>query len=229
MRSFINWEILQRIENSPEKHIVQRKVSLINSFLFGYENIYLKLNEREFLENKYVEFPSLEDYARIKYNAENIGTRNFVSVISYFSEDERDLYCHYFGFLHEYETKFKIEENITWTLNEKPYFKVKTLLRAIRKRFPMYFGIYDLAEIRAFLDGYFLCKKDYKIPLDAFDIKIKMFTENIVCESLGMTGKFVTWDRKYRYERDWKPWGETENGKEIVEAFWTELEQFVDL
>lgn len=101
----------------------------------------------------------------------------------------------YLAFLHEDETKFPTEEYICWTLSKKPHFEIKELLKRIRKRFSMCFGVCDLAEVRAFFDGYFLCKNDYKIPSDTFDLKIKSFIESIVCEALNLTGEFVTWDR----------------------------------
>lgn len=116
MRSFINWEILQQIENSPGDFIVQRKVSLLNSFLFGYEEVCLKLNDKELLEKKYEKVPSLEDYARVKFKADNIGSRCFDSVISYTCEGEHDYYRKYLCFLHEYETHFPTDEVLSWRI-----------------------------------------------------------------------------------------------------------------
>jgi|GEM_PF-3470062 len=95
------------------------------------------------------------------------------------------------------------------------------LFSHMRKRFPMYFGSYSLASLRAFLDGYFLCKKDYQIDLTPFEQKIKFFTNSIICENLEIENEFTTWNRKYSYDRDWKSWRtiDTTKEKEILEVF----------
>ncbi|MDR2918059.1 MAG: hypothetical protein LBV72_01670 [Tannerella sp.] len=84
-------------------------------------------------------------------------------------------------------------------------------------------------RIHCTTNGYFRCKTDYHLPLDAFEEKIKNFTQNIRCESLNLTGDFVTWDRLYRYDRNWSSWGQIEeqSGKEMVEHFWIDLEKFI--
>ena len=228
MRNFINWAIIQRIEDSPEKFIVQRKVSLMNSFLFGYENIFLRPENEEHLGEKYKDMPSIDEYARKKYHAEKIGTRNFESVISFSCEDERDFFRNYLDFLKEYEDKFPLDHPILYIPRKTPKFSVKELMGGMRRRYSMYFGNYDLSELRAFLDGYFLCKDDYLLSWDQFDTDLKRFTQNIACETLHLTGKFVTWDRKYRYDRDWNAWGSVseKHAKEILENFWSDLERF---
>jgi len=90
MRTFFNWEILKRIEESPKEYIVHRNVDLISAFLFGYEDILLELKDKKELEEKYINKPSIEDYVITKYNAQNIGTRNIISIISFISENELD-------------------------------------------------------------------------------------------------------------------------------------------
>jgi hypothetical protein len=227
MRSFINWDILQRIENSPKEFIVQRNVGLLNAFLFGYEIFFLQLKNEEQLKVKYDNVPSLDEYARNKYCADNIGTRNFTSIISFTCEDERDFFDKYLDFLKEYEQQYPVQETIFYTLKEKP-FVLKELLTGMRKRYPMYFGYYDISCLRAFFDGYFLCKQEYNIPMTIFDTKVREFTESIICESLNITGEFVTWDRLYRYDRHWNAWGEIieTDAKKILEDFWIDLEKF---
>lgn len=230
MRDFTNWEILQRIENSPKEFIVQRKVSLLDAFLFGYE-ILLQPETEERLKEEYKDVPSIDEYAIEKYSAKGIGTRNFKSIISFTSEDERDFFYKYLDFLKEYEQKYPIKERISYTLRETPLFIFEELLlKGMRKRYPMYFGDYDISKLRSFLDGYFLCKKEYDIPLTAFETKIRKFTESIICEDLNLSGKFVTWDRLYRYDRDWYAWGEIDdsNAKKILENFWSDLEKFTE-
>ena len=246
MRNFINWNILQRIENSPKEFIVQRNVTLLDAFLLGYEDFFLQLENEEQLKAKYANVPSAEEYARKKYDAGNIGSRNFKSILSFTCEDERDFFDKYFEFLKEYEQKYPVQETVSYilrktparltlqqaepdfyTLPERPHV-LKELLAGMRKRYLMYFGIYDISCFRAFLDGYFLCKKEYNIPFTTFDIKVKKFTESIICKALKLTGEFVTWDRLYRYDRDWNAWGKIEEAKakKILEEFWIDLEKF---
>ena len=227
MRSFINWDILKRIENSPREFIVQRNVALLNAFLFGYEDFFLQLENEEQLKEKYDSVPSLDEYALNKYCADNIGTRNFKSVISFICEDERNFFSKYLDFLKEYEQKHPIQETVSYTL-KNALCTLKELLAGMRKRYPMYFGNYDISCLRAFLDGYFLCKKEYNIPFTTFDTKVREFTESIICEDLNLTGEFVTWDRLYRYDRDWNAWGRISEitAKEILEKFWIDLEKF---
>ena len=227
MRSFINWNILQRIENSPKEFIIQRDVALLSAFLFGYEDFFLQLENEKQLKAKYDNVPSLQEYALKKYNADNIGSRNVKSIISFTCEDERDFFDKYFDFMKEYEQRYPVQETISYTLKETSYI-LKEFLTEMRKRYPMYFGNYDISCLRAFLDGYFICKKDYKIPFTTFDTKVREFTESIICEDLNLTGEFVTWDRLYRYDRDWNAWGRISEttAKEILEKFWIDLEKF---
>lgn len=228
MRNFIVWDLLNRIENSPEEYIVQRKVSLLESFQFGYEFFYLKIENLEELERRYAEIPSLQEYAMTKYNAHNIGSRNYKSILSFISEDERDFYNNYLNFLKEYESQFSIKEPVNYILVEKPENMLKDVLLGMQQRFLMYFNDYSLADFRAFLDGYFCCKKDYCIPLTPFDKKLKEFTESITCETLNLTGEFVTWDRKYRFSRSWYAWGEITDthAQHMLLQFWKDLEEF---
>ena len=227
MRNFINWNILQRIENSPKEFIVQRNVALLDAFLLGYEDFFLQLENEEQLKAKYSDVPSIDEYARNKYSADNIGTRSFKSIISFTCEDERDFFDKYFEFLKSYEQEYPVQETVVYRLKEKP-FVLKELLIGMRKRYCMYFGNYDIACLRAFLDGYFLCKKEYTTPFTTFDTKLREFTESITCEALNLTGEFVTWDRFYRYDRDWSAWGKIDEitAKKILEEFWTDLEKF---
>jgi hypothetical protein len=227
MRSFINWDILQRIENSPKEFIVQRNVALLDAFLFGYEDFLLQLEHEEQLKAKYDTVLSLDEYARKKYSADNIGTRNFKSIIAFTCEDERDFFGKYFDFLKEYEQKYPVQETVSYILRETNC-ELKKLLTGMKNRYPMYFGNYDISYFRAFLDGYFLCKQEFNVPLTTFDTKVRKFTESIICKSLNITGDSVTWDRLYRYDRDWSAWGKTNETteKEILEEFWKELEKF---
>ncbi len=249
MRSFINWNILHRIDKSPKEYIVQRRVSLLNSFLLGYEDLLLQLENEEKLKEKYENILSLDEYARKKYSANNIGTRNFTSIISFTCEGELDFFSQYLNFLKEYEQTYPIQETISYTVRKfsmkvssqqteadysyntlpnKPN-ELKEWLKGMRKRYPMYFGNYDISCLRAFLDGYFLSKKEYNIPFTTFDTKVKKFTESIICETLKLTSEFITWDRKYRYDRDWTAWGEISEttAKKILESFWIDLEKFI--
>lgn len=251
MRNFFNWKILHQIDQSPKKYIVQRNINVLNAFLYGYE-ILLELENEEDLKKKYRKTPSAQDYAIKKYKAYNIGTRNLTSIISFISEGQLDLYNNYLNFLKEYESKYPTEEKVTYILRKEishiedenkknksilysedslpqiPDFK--TVLLHIRKRPLMYFGNYSLASIRAFLDGYFFCKNDYEIPFTLFEEKIKSFTESIFCKDLKIENEFTTWDRKYRYERDWNSWGEidTTKEKEILESFWIDMEMHIE-
>jgi len=251
MRTFLNWEILKRIEQSPKEYIIQRNVDIMGAFLYGYERILLKLKNKEELERKYIQMPSIEDYALKKYNAHNIGTRNFTSIISFISEDELDFYNNYISFLKEYETKYPVEETICYILRSEvkssenkrkqtstepidhislaEHSFLKEILPHMRKRFLMHFGKYSLASLRAFIDGYFLCKEDYKISLTSFEQKIKSFIESIICENLILENEFTTWDRKYRYNLDWNSWGyiDTTREKEILESFWKDIEEYI--
>lgn len=246
MRSFINWDILQRIENSPKDFIVQRDVSLLEAFIMGYEDILLRLGNKDQLEEKYKDVPSINEYVLKKYNADNIGTRNCMSVIQFTCEDEREFFYKYFEFLKEYEQKYPIQETLSYivsetaviqapTQSEHDYYKIpqkpnilKSWLTAIKNRPGMYFGYNDISCLRAFLDGYFLCKRDYNIPLTMFDTKVREFTDSIICETINLPGEFVTWDRLYRYDRNWTAWGRIEESvaKNILEDFWKDLEKY---
>ena len=228
MKSFIAWDIINRIEASPNEFIGSRRVSLLDAFLFGYESIYLQVDREAQLRAKYENIPSLEEYARDKFHADNIGTRNFKSIISFSCEDEQDFFYKYLAFLKKYEQEFPTEETISYTLRETPQFEFKELLTFMRKRYPMYFGDYDLSKFRAFLDGYFLCKKEYRIPLCEFDKIVRTFTNSITCTILDISGEYVTWDRKYSYDRSWNAWGDISDTdrKNILEEFWGDLDEF---
>lgn len=230
MRTFIVWDIINRIENAPKEFIGQRKVSLLNSFLFGYDCIYLEVQDEDKLKEKYKDIPSLDEYIRNKYRADHIGSRNFGSIISFLCEDERDYFFNYLAHLKEYEQQFPIEEPIVYVLRNMPRIDLKELLAAIKKRYRMYLPDNSLANLRAFLNGHFQCKKDYHLSLTAFESGIIAFTEQIVCKDLNLTGEYVTWDRKYRYDRDWNSWGETDesDAKKILDSFWKDLEKFTN-
>lgn len=254
MRTFLNWEILNRIEQSPKEYIVQRSVEMLSAFLHGY-GVRLKLKNEDELMQKYSKTPSAQHYAIKKYKAHNIGTRNLTSIISFISENELDFYYNYISFLKEYEIKHPLEENLYYILRSEvipskivdkeqlstesfsydslpePPSSLKEILTHMRKRPHMYFGNYDLAPLRAFLDGYFLCKKDYQISLTPFEQKIKSFTNSIVCKNLALHSEFTTWDRKYRYDRDSTSWGDinTKTEKEIHESFWKDLKVYVEM
>jgi hypothetical protein len=118
-----------------------------------------------------------------------------------------------------------LEDDIECIINDKPEYTLKNMLSGMKKRFPMYFGSYDLENFRAFFDGYIRCKKDYNIELDDFENKIVKFVAGIKCNLLDMEGKHVTWDRKYRYNLDWDSWGQIneKQGKEIIDKFFEEL------
>lgn len=230
MRSFIHWNIIERIADSPKQFIVHRNVGLLNAFLFGYEFIYLMLENESQLKEKYSRVPSLEEFAREKYQANNIGTRNFESLISYNCEDEREFFQRYLDFLREYEETYPIEETVQYILAPVPKISLGELIAAMGKRYPMYFGDNDLASFRCFLDGYFLCKSEYGLLLDELDLKVKAFTEGICCESVSICGSYVTWDRKYRYDRDWRAWGSADEKdmKSLIAAFWLDLKNYID-
>lgn len=230
MRDFINWNILQRIENSPKEYIVQRDVQLLDAFRMGYEGILLRLENKEQLEEKYTAMPSLNEYGIKKYKADNIGSRNSVTVIQFTCEDEREFFYKYVEFLKEYEQKYPIRETLSYIVRETPVNKtLKQWLTAIKNRPQMYFGSNDISCLRAFLDGYFRCTYDYNIQLTTFDTKVKQFTESITCKTINLSGEFVTWDRLYRYDRNWRAWGRIEDSaaKNILEDFWKDLEKYI--
>lgn len=241
MRSFYNLELMQRIERSPENYIVQRKVSQFESYMMGYD-MQLQLENEKLLEKKYASMPSLDEYIRHKYHAHNIGTRNCFSIISFVSEDEHDFFQNYFDIHRGYENENPVIESVRYVPREYriftpepnyqksyiPRFALQVYMAAMRKRFRMYFRSYSLADFRAWLDGYFHCKEEYNLPMDAFDIKVREFTRNIICEDLELTGRFVTWDRKYRYDRDWNAWGEIDEApaKKMLDEFWIDMERY---
>lgn len=53
MRTFFNWKILSRIEQSPKEYVIQRNVDILSAFLFGYNGILLQLENIDELEQKY--------------------------------------------------------------------------------------------------------------------------------------------------------------------------------
>ncbi len=228
MRNFLYGPIMKRIEQAPEHFIVQRDIHLLSAFLYGYQDILLEIDNYSTLCELYLDTPSLEDFARQKYQVSEIRARNFTSLLAWYSEDSRDLFYRYIAFIKEYEATFPVNRDICWVLREKPALPLKILLAGIRRRYPMYFGHNDLSHLRAFLDGYFLCKTEYCLPLDDFEEKVLAFTHSIECEIVSASGLFSTWDRKFRYDREWQPWGDCDGNTatHILAAFWSELEKF---
>jgi hypothetical protein len=226
MRDFNNLYLIKKIENSPSDYIIQRKVNLLDSFLFGYEDILLKLKNIETLKNKYKNIPSMDEYAKEKYNGGNIGTRNYKTILKYNCENELEYFDSYLQFIEEYESKYSLEEDIEFIINDRPEYTLKNMLDGMKKRFPMYFDNYDLESFRAFFDGYVRCKNDYNIKLYDFENKIIKFIGGIKCDIIDMEGKNITWDRKYRYNMYWDSWGQIneKQGKEIINKFFEELE-----
>jgi hypothetical protein len=229
MRDFNNLDLILKIENNPLDYIIHRKVSLLQSYLFGYEYFLLKIKDVEILKDKYKNVPSMDEYGRIKYNGRNIGTRNITSIISYNCENEIEYYDNYLQFIKEYEEKYILEENVVYMIKDEEKYTTENILKAIKTRYPTYFGTYNLENFRAFFDGYIKCKKDYDITIDNYENGIIGFLKTIKCEILNMEGKYITWDRKYRYNKDANPWGEMNgnSGKEIVNNFFTDLEKYI--
>jgi predicted DNA-binding protein YlxM (UPF0122 family) len=226
MRDFNNLDLIQKIENSPFEYIIQRKVNLLDSFLLGYEHILLTIKNIESLQIKYKNTPSMEEYAREKYNGTSIGSRNFKSILKFNCENELEYYDNYLCFIKEYESKHLLENAIEFTINNKPLHTLKNVLHSIKKRFLMYFGNYDLENFRAFFDGYIRCKRDYGIAIDDFENKIIDFLNRIKCDIIDMDGKNITWDRRYRYNMYWDAWGQIGEiqGKKIIDSFFEETE-----
>jgi hypothetical protein len=219
MRNFNNLNLIKMIELNPKDSIVHRKVNLFDSFIFGYE-LLLTINDIETLRNKYKEIPSMEEYAREKYNGNNIGSRNFRSILAYDCENELEYYNKYIHFIKEYESQYILENNIMY--NIEPQYKLKDLLNKMRKRYSMYFNNYNLENFRAFFDGYINCKKDNNIEINHFEYKIIAFFEGIKCEIIEMEGENITWDRKYTYN---KSFNSLDGNKEIIENFFNDLEK----
>ncbi|MHC6202950.1 hypothetical protein ACYULU_07130 [Breznakiellaceae bacterium SP9] len=228
MRDFNNLDLLVKIENNPSDYIIQRKVSLLDSYLFAYDSI-IKIKDLEIFEMKYKSIPSMQEYAIEKYNGKNIGTRNFKSIIAYNCENELEYYSKYLQFIKEYEEKYLLEDVIVYIANENKKYSLKDIINNMQKRFPAYFGNYDLENFRAFFDGYIKCKEDYKIETDEYENSIIRFIKNIKCTILDMEGKHITWDRKYRYNKDWNSWGQIDGniGKEIINKFFEDLRKYI--
>lgn len=228
MRNFLYGPIMKRIKQAPEQFIVQRDVNLLNAFLYGYQDILQEIDNYTALRDRYQDTPSIEDFARQKYQACEIKTRGFISLLAWYSEDSRDLFYRYIAFIKEYEATFSVNGDVCWVLREKPALPLKTVLSGIRRRYPMYFGHNNLSHLRAFLDGYFLCITEYSLPLDDFEEKVLAFTQSIECEIFSASGPFSTWDRKFRYDREWQPWGNCDGdiATHILAGFWSELEKF---
>jgi hypothetical protein len=112
MRDFNNLRLIQKIEDNPSDYIIQRKVNLLNSFLFGYEDILLKLKNIETLKNKYENMPSMDEYAKEKYNVVNIGTRNYKTLLKYNCENEVEYFTVYLQFI--YSSLKSMKQNIHW-------------------------------------------------------------------------------------------------------------------
>ena len=222
MRDFHNIDLLERIENNPKDYIVHRKVNLLDSFIMGYELILLEIKDIEMLEYKYKNIPSLNEYAREKYNANDIGSRNIKSILEYNSENELEYYCKYLNLIKEYESKYLLEDKIEFII--KPKYEFEKILVNIKKRFPMYFGNYNLENLRAFIDGYIICKKDYNIEMDVFDNSITKYLKNIKCSIIEMEDEIITWDRKYTYN---KSFSSLNCNKEIINDFFIDLENSI--
>lgn len=225
MRDFNNLCLIQKIENNPHEYIIQRKVDLLDSFLLGYKEILLIIKDIDILRNKYKNVPSMQEYAMKEYNVKNIGSRNFKSLIKYNCENELEYYNNYLCFIKKYEVKYLLNDNVEYVIDRNPRKNLKDVLSSIKKRFPMYFGNYDLENLRAYIDGYIKCKGDYDIKFTDFEQKIILFLTGISCEIIEMEGKNITWDRKYRYNKYWDSWGQIiENqSKEIIDNFFEDL------
>ena len=220
MRDFYNLSLLMKIENNPSDYIIHRKVSLLDAYTFGYEHILLRIKDFGILKNKYKDIPSIEEYARKKYNGQYIGSRNFRSILLYNCENELEYYNKYIQFINEYESKYILENDIEYII--EPQYELKDVLNGMKKRFPMYFGNYNLENFRAFFDGYIKCKKENNLKMDDFECKIINFIKDIKCEIIEMEGKNITWDRKYIYN---KSFDALDCNKNIINSFFNDLEK----
>ncbi|HIH3217829.1 hypothetical protein [Escherichia coli] len=73
---------MKRIEQAPEHFIVQRDIHLLSAFLYGYQDILLEIDNYSTLCELYLDTPSLEDFARQKYQVSEIRARNFTSLLA---------------------------------------------------------------------------------------------------------------------------------------------------
>jgi hypothetical protein len=219
MRDFNNLSLIERIRLNPNDFIVHRKVDLLDSFIFGYEHILLKIKDIEILKNKYKNIPSMQEHAQEIYNG-NIGSRNFKSILEYNCENELEYYNKYIQFIKDYESKYTLENNIEYIIEQQ--YELKDILNKMRKRYPMYFNNFNLENFRAFFDGYITCKKENNIEIDYFEYKIITFLQNIKCEIIEMEDKNITWDRKYTYN---KSFSSLDGNKEIINKFFEGLEK----
>lgn len=224
MRDFFNWSILQRIENEPLRYLKQRNFGQLSAFLHGYETYLLKLANYENLCQEYANYPSIIKFVLTKYQIPYIGSRHFSSIIALYCEDERELFERYFAILHEYETTYPIQTKPQYVIDVQN-FSLKNRLQLIRLRPAMFFSSCELACLRAFIDGYFCCLADYQIPLTEYEKALQVFLATIQSDyHIDTKHEQISWDRLYRFDRDWRAWGNGDNNFDVMEKFFSDLD-----
>lgn len=205
MKTLYNIELIKWIQNDPKATIGQRSYKLLQAFLLPFDLFCepdLPAEDLNILES----LPSIQSIIEKKFNLE-LGSRHWTSPLKYNSEDDRELFSLVLNFLFDYEEKFpnpKAKQYKFKLKNSGSIPDLKGFMGHMGYRPQMYFGISELACLRAYIDGYFLMKQTFELPHTEFEKKVLTFISNYKTED--NTG-YKSWDRNYRWEWDLSVYG----------------------
>ncbi len=222
MKDIHNLELINFIQKDPLKTIGQRSYKLFDAYLMPFK-FYTEFNiPKEHLQ-ELESLPSIREEIEKNYKID-LGTRSWVSPLKYDCEDDRHLFQKAVDYILDYENKYPNPKNINYKLKLKdsmPNLDIGESLGHIGFRPQMYFGVSELACLRAYIDGYFLFKETFQLEVSSFENKLlKFITEHKIKDNQG----FKTWDRNYRVKWDFAVFGTNE--KHAIPRFLKDLEEY---
>lgn len=199
MRTFNNLQLLRDVMDNTSSTIGQRNYGLYRCYSMAFD-WGLDLIYDDSVEALAKDMPSIEEFVTKQQGEDNNRTVRFDYYIGWDSEDQRELFERCCQKILEYENTFPISEK-DYSFELKPEFNMdlKRDLKHIFKRPGMY-GMEKLSHLRAYLDGYFRFKKEYKLAFSETDRKLIDFIKYWK-EKVNKNRKFETWDRPFRLEK----------------------------
>lgn len=237
MKTIHDMDLIKKIYDNPELTIGQRSEKLFSAYYLGFD-MYRQIDNICEIEKSLGKIPSIYDFIEKKYKL-SLGSRHWTSPIRYYCEDERELFDETIKHIFEYESKYPFPDNFGVTFSPRkeidkleknkpsigfPEFQI--LLGNIGSRPQMYLRQSDLASLRAFLDGYFDFKTQYKLALTEFEKSMLKFIEKYRNKK-STNSKFKTWDRNYRWQWDLAVYGT--NDELSIPKFLFDLEAFIKI
>lgn len=220
MKTIHNIELIKWIQKEPVGTIGQRSYKLLQAFQLPFDLFCepkLPSKDLNLLES----LPSIQSIIEKEFNLK-LGSRHWTSPLKYKSEDDRDLFSIVLNFLFDYEEKFPNPGAKQYKFklkNPESIPDMKGFLSHMGYRPEIYFGISELACLRAYVDGYFHMKESFELPHTDFEKKVLSFIHTYKVE--GNAG-FKTWDRNYRHEWDFSVYGSNE--RQAIPTFLKDLE-----